>query len=321
MTYIPLNVHSQFSILDSTASVTALAEKAKSLGMPALALTDEGNLYGAVDFYKACKAAGVKPILGCKIWMAPVSRLEKKRSPGAPNGSAVVLLAKDLVGFKNLCKLSSIGFLEGFYYVPRIDKEALSAHKEGLICLSGDPAEAEWYHNLFGEDFYLEIQRHPKIDEEVQESWLLQKMRDYVASQEKKNEELMTLSKKLGVGLVATNDVHYIDQSDWRAHEILLNIQSGETCEIWERDSAGNPKNKAPNPRRETTSTRELYFKTPDEMKRLFADLPETIENTAKISDKCNSALEFKTKHYPVLLPPEPGVKTIYKDDRLNTSY
>lgn len=320
MTYIPLNVHSQFSILDSTASVTALAEKAKSLGMPALALTDEGNLYGAVDFYKACKAAGVKPILGCKIWMAPVSRLEKKRSPGAPNGSAVVLLAKDLAGFKNLCKLSSIGFLEGFYYVPRIDKEALSAHKEGLICLSGDPAEAEWFHNLFGEDFYIEIQRHPKIDEEVQESWLLQKMRDYVASQEKKNEELMTLSKKLGVGLVATNDVHYIDQSDWRAHEILLNIQSGETCEIWERDSAGNPKNKAPNPRRETTSTRELYFKTPDEMKRLFADLPEAIENTAKIAEKCKCELDFKTKHYPVFVPPELVGKTISKEDRLKAA-
>src|SRR5712692_1446460 len=106
MTYIPLNVHSQFSILDSTASVTALAEKAKCLAMPALAITDEGNLYGAVDFYKACKGAGVKPILGCKIWMAPVSRLEKKRSPGAPNGGSVVLLAKDLAGFKNLCKLS-----------------------------------------------------------------------------------------------------------------------------------------------------------------------------------------------------------------------
>jgi DNA polymerase III subunit alpha len=320
MAYVPLHVHSQFSILDSTASVTALAEKAKSLGMSALAITDEGNLYGAVDFYKACKAVGVKPILGCEIWMAPVSRLEKKRSPGAPNGGSVVLLAKDLLGFKNLCKLSSIGFLEGFYYVPRIDKEALSAHKEGLICLSGDPAEAEWFQNLFGEDFYFEIQRHPKIAEDVQESWLLQKMRDYVANQEKKNEELIALSKKWGIGLVATNDVHYIDPDDWRAHEILLNIQSGETCEIWERDSAGNPKNKAPNPKRETTFTRELYFKTQEEMKILFADLPGAIENTAKIAEKCKCELDFKTKHYPVFVPPELVGKTISKEDRLKAA-
>jgi DNA polymerase-3 subunit alpha len=174
MTWIPLNVHSQFSILDSTASVTALAEKAKSYQISAMALTDVGNLYGAVDFYKACKSAGVKPILGTEIWLAPTSRLEKKKTPGVPNGFPLVLLAKNNVGFRNLCKLSSFGFLEGFYYQPRIDFELLSTYREGLICLSGPVSgrlghlilqgswellkqEVERFHALFGDDFYFEL--------------------------------------------------------------------------------------------------------------------------------------------------------------------
>ncbi len=318
--YVPLNVHSQYSILDSTASVTDLADKAKEFGLPALALTDEGNLYGAVDFYKACKAAGIKAILGCEIWMAPQSRLDKKRTPGLPNGLPITLLAKTNVGYQNLCKLSSIGFLEGFYYQPRIDKEVLSLYREGLICLSSDAQEAPFYRDLFGEDFYLEIQRHPLIDEDIQESWLLQRYRDFSSSEEKKNEELIALSKKLKVGLVATNDIHYIDKEDWRAHEILLNIQSGEVCEIWERDSAGNPKNKAPNPRRETAPTRELYFKSAEAMKALFADLPEAIENTVKIAEKCKCELDFKAKHYPVFIPPSLKGKEVTKEERLKAA-
>lgn len=320
MSYIPLNAHSQFSILDSTASVTALAEKAKSFQIPALALTDGGNLYGAVDFYKACKAAGIKPILGCELWMAPASRLEKKRTPGVSNGHSLILLAKNSLGYKNLCKLSSIGFLEGFYYQPRIDKEVLSAHKEGLICLLSENVDVEGYKNLFGEDLYFQIRRHPSIDESVQESWLLQKMRDFVTAEEKRNKELIALSKESNIPLVAINDVHYIDPEDWRAHEILLNIQSGETCEIWERDSAGNPKNKAPNPRRETTPTRELYFKSPEEMKALFADLPEALENTVKIADKCKCELDFKTKHYPVFVPPTLEGKSYTPEERIKAA-
>jgi len=319
MIYVPLNVHSQFSILDSTASVTALAEKAKSFGMPALALTDE-NLYGAIDFYKACKAAGVKPILGCEIWVAPGSRLEKKRLPGSSPGLPIVLLAKNRLGYQNLCKLSSIGFLEGFYYQPRIDKETLAAHKEGLICLSGDVAEIEGYHKLFGADFYVEIQRHPFVDEQIQENWLVQKMREYSENQQKKNEQLVELSRRLGLPLVATNDIHYIEKEDWRAHEILLNIHSGEVCEIWERDSAGNLKNKAPNPKRETTSTHELYFKSPEEMQVLFADLPEAMENTGVIAGKCQCDLDFKTKHYPVFIPPALMGKTVSQPERLKAA-
>ncbi len=304
MVYVPLNVHSQFSILNSTASVAALADKAKSFGMSALALTDEGNLYGMIEFYKATKAAGIKPILGCQIWMSPGSRLEKKRIPGVANGQPIILLAKNYTGYKNLCKLSSIGFLEGFYYQPRIDKEALETHCEGLICLASDVAQIEWYHTLFGEDFYLEVQIHPLLLDALSENWLYQKMRDYEAVQQKHNDTLIEISQHLGIPLVATNNIHYIEEQDWRAHEILLNIQAGESCEIWERDSAGNPKNKVPNPKRDTTATRELYFKSPQQMQALFADLPQALAETVRIAEKCQCDLDFKTKHYPVFIPP-----------------
>lgn len=320
MTWIPLNVHSQYSILDSTASVMALAERAKALEIPSLAITDQGNLYGAVDFYKACKTVGVHPILGCKIWVSPYSRFEKKRVPGMSNGFSITLLAKNSVGYRNLCKLSSLGFLEGFYYQPRIDKEILTQFHEGLICLSGSIQgpfgslileekqedlfkEAAWYQSLFGEDFYFEIQRYPLVDE-YEESWLSQKAEEFVSSQEKVNQKFIDLSRKLNIRLVATNEIHYIEKSDWKAHEILLNIQSGETCEIWERDSQGNPKNKAPNPKRETRATSEFYFKSPDAMKALFSDLPEAIEETVKIAQKCRYEFDFKTKLYPVFTPP-----------------
>lgn len=336
MSWIPLNVHSQYSILDSTASVTALAEKAKAFGIPSLALTDQGNLYGAVDFYKACKAVGIKPILGCKIWVAPHSRLDKKRVPGVPNGFPITLLAKDAAGYRNLCKLSSLGFLEGFYYQPRIDKSILAQFSQGLVCLSG-PAngplghsilegsedaltkEIEWYRTLFGEDFYLEVQRYPFVDE-YEESWLSQKARDFSLTQEKVNQRLVELSSKFAIPLAATNEIHYVERSDWKAHEILLNIQSGETCEMWERDSQGNPKNKAPNPKRETRATAEFYFKSPSAMESLFADLPSAIEETIKIGEKCKCELDFKTKLYPVFIPPGLEDKKMEKEERLQAA-
>lgn len=337
MTWVPLHNHSQYSILDSTISVSLLAERAAKDSIPAIALTDTGNLYGAVDFYKACKAVGVKPLLGCEIWMAPLSRLDKKKVVGMSNGFPIILLAKSIVGYRNLCKLSSIGFLEGFYYQPRIDKDALRLSAEGLICLSGSLEgpighqilhgkeegvlqEIKWYHELFGDDFYLEIQRHPLSEDRIQgerESWLLQKMRAYAANQSKANRTLVELSKTFNIPLVATNDIHYIEPTDWRAHEILLNIQSGEPCEIWERDSQGNPKNKAPNPKREIASTRELFFKSPEEMRILFKDIPEAIDETLKIAEKCKCDLDFKTKHYPVFIPPSLEGKIVAKEERL----
>src|SRR6185437_8261780 len=137
MGWIPLHVHSQYSILDATASVEDLAAKAKELGMPALALTDQGNMYGTVEFYKACQGVGIKPIIGCELHVAPGSRHEKKRIPGVPAGFPLILLVKNKQGYQNLCKLSSLAHIEGFYYTPRIDFELLEKHAEGLICLSG----------------------------------------------------------------------------------------------------------------------------------------------------------------------------------------
>src|SRR5579862_5886708 len=197
MTYVPLHVHSQYSILDSSASVEALAEKAAEYKMPALALTDQGNMYGAVEFFKACKGADVKPLIGCELFVAPQSRKDKKRTPGMPSGFPIVLLAKNKKGYQNLCKLNSLAHLEGFYYVPRIDKELLAGCAEGLICLSGPHnsvlahwsalgkddelrAEINWYQDLFKEDYYFELLRHQMREEHIrnegmdQESWLVQ---------------------------------------------------------------------------------------------------------------------------------------------------
>lgn len=337
--WIPLNVHSQFSILDSTASVQDLAQKAKSYGIDALALTDQGNLYGAVDFFKACKAAGVRPIIGCEIWVAPTSRIEKKKIPGFSSGYPLLLLAKDGEGYRNLCKLTSIGFLEGFYYQPRIDKELLALHAGGLICLSGPLngriasliaqdketellEEIRWHRDLFGEDYYFELQRHAmseelmRLDRMDEESWLSQKARETFALQEKVNRTLIRYGKEHSIRTVATNDIHYIDREDWRAHEILLNIQSGETCEIWERDSRGNAKSRMPNPKREALFTHELYFKSPEEMSALFSDVPEAVEETRRIAEKCKLELDFKTKHYPVFLPPHLEGRTFTKEER-----
>lgn len=338
--WIPLHVHSQYSILDASAPIHAIAERAAAYGMPAVALTDHGNMFGAVDFYKACKDVKVKAILGCEFYVAPESRLDrKKEGPGGRTNFHLGLLAKNKAGYHNLCKLSSIGYLEGFYYHPRIDKEVLKQYSEGLLCLSGCLSsriayeilhgtreslleQIQWHRDLFGNDYYFELQRH-RMSEEVmrtdgmfQESWLLQQYQDYITKQDKVNAALVDLSKELGIPLVATNDSHYIDRADWRAHEILLNIQSGEPTEIWEKDSLGNPKFLVPNPKRRTYSSHECYFKSPDQMQALFHDLPEAISNTLAVAEKCHVEMDFKTKHYPVYMPPAVIGKTLSKEER-----
>lgn len=325
--WIPLHVHSEYSILDASAPIKTIAKKASLYGMPAVALTDHGNLFGAVDFYKYCKEVNVKPIIGCELYVAPGSRFDKKREADQRTSYHLVLLAKNKTGYHNLCKLSSIGYLDGFYYFPRIDQECLEKHKEGLICLSacmssrvaqeiiyGTDAKTRehiaYYQNLFGDDYYLELQRHQMSEEDLQadgmyqESWLVQQYRDYIAKQEKVNQALIGYSKEFGIPLIATNDSHYIERSEWRSHEILLNVQSGEPCEIWEKDSLGNPKFRVPNPKRRTYSTHECYFKSPQQMQALFADVPEAISNTLLAAEKCNLEMDFKAKHYPVYTPP-----------------
>jgi DNA polymerase-3 subunit alpha len=325
--FVPLHVHSQYSILDASASVEDIAAKSAEFGMPAVALTDHGNMFGAVDFYKACKEAKVKPILGCEFYVAPESRFEKKKDSSGRTNFHLGLLAKNAEGYRNLCKLTSLGYLEGYYYHPRIDHELLQRHKEGLICLSGCLSsrvaqtaltgkketlleQIKWYRDLFGEDFYIELQRHQMSEEDLQndgiyqESWLFQQYQDYMTKQTKVNQALIEIAQEEGIRVVATNDSHYIERSDWRAHEILLNVQSGEPCEIWEKDSYGNPKVRIQNPKRRTYSSHECYFKSPQQMLDLFQDIPEAISNTLEVAEKCKVEIDFKAKHYPVYLPP-----------------
>lgn len=340
MTWIPLHVHSQYSILDSSASVEALAGKASAYKISALALTDQGNMYGAVEFFKACKNVGVKPIIGCELNVAPQARFDKKRIPGFPAGFPIVLLAKNKKGYQNLCRLSSLAHLEGFYYVPRIDKELLAQCAEGLVCLSGphnailthwiaqdreDELRSEilWYRDLFKKDYYFELLRHQMTEENLradgmdQETWLLQLYRDTIGMQERVNNKLIAFSKEFSIGCVASNNTRYIDREDWRAHEILMNIQSGEPCEIWERDSYGNPKARVKNPKRQVSYTHELYFKSPEEMCALFTDMPEAIENTSRIADVCQFEFDFKARFYPIFIPPHLEGKSFTKKERL----
>lgn len=327
MSWVPLHVHSQYSILNSTASVTNLASKAVEFGCPAIALTDQGNMFGAVEFYKACSYQKVKPIIGCELYVAPFSRHDKKRIQGFSAGYPVVLLVKNNTGYKNLCKLSSLAHLEGFYYTPRIDKALIEEFSEGLICLSGPlngkiaslivqekaqeiEEEIQWFQKVFQDNFYLEIQRHSMSEELISadrisvEPWLYQKHTEFVRSQEKVIEESKRLSKKHGIPCVATNDIQYIQREDWKAHEILMNVQSGEPCEIWEKDSAGNLKAKVVNPKREVLPSHEFYFKTPSQMELLFSDIPEAVSRSLQIAEECSFDFDFKTKYYPVYVPP-----------------
>lgn len=328
MSWVPCHVHSEYSILDATASVQRIAEKAAAFRMPAVALTDHGNLYGAIDFYKACKDVNVKPIIGCEFYVAPESRHEKKRTSSTGRTSFhLTVLAKNKQGYHNLCKLSSIGYLEGFYYHPRIDREILKQYREGLICLSGClnshiayealnaprerlVEEIGWYREVFGDDFYLELQRHAMSEEDLrqdgmhQETWLLQYYQDYIAKQEKLNGILIDFAREYKIRCIATNDSHYIEREDWRAHEILLNIQSGEPCEIWEKDSLGNPKFRVANPKRKTYPSHECYFKSPEQMQELFSDIPEAVAATLEIAEQACFEVDLKSKHYPVYIPP-----------------
>ncbi|MCF7806629.1 MAG: DNA polymerase III subunit alpha [Simkaniaceae bacterium] len=325
--WIPLHVHSQYSILNATNSIKDLIAKAAEQGLSALALTDHCNMFGVVDFYKGCKSVGIKPIIGIEMMVAPGSRLDKKKQYGQPPGHPIVLLAKNEIGYRNLCKISSIAYLEGFYYTPRIDKDILTQYAEGLICLSGPirgkipmlicddqmkqaREEISWFQALFKEDFYFEIQRHPmkeewiRADEINQEPWLLREYEMLIEKQEKAIGVLKALSSEFNIPLVATNDIQYLEREDWKVHEILMNIQSGETCEIWDIDHMGNRRGKIKNPKRRVLFSHEYYFKSHDAMAELFKDLPEAIENTQLIAEKCDVSFDLSKKFYPVFLPP-----------------
>lgn len=339
MSWVALHVHSQYSILDSTISIPKLVAQAKAFQMPAIALTDSGNLYGAVEFFKACKEAGIKPIIGCELHVATGSRFEKKRVGKLPVAYSLILLVKNRKGYENLCKLSSLAHLEGFYYTPRIDKELLEKYSEGLICLAGTVRslvgqlalqnleeelfrELHWYKELFGENFFLEVQRHPMQEEEIdadgmrEEGWAYQNYLDWIAKEERLIQLYKDLAPKWGLSLVATCDSHYLHREEWRAHEVLMNIQSGEPCEIWERDSQGNPKNRVLNPKRQTVASHAHNFKSQEEMQRLFVDLPEALASTIRIAKECDFEIDFKAKYYPVFVPPSLEGKSFTKEER-----
>ncbi len=287
--FVHLHLHSEYSLLDGACHLDKVIEKAVEYRMPAMALTDHGNMFAAIDFYQKAMKAGVKPIIGAEMYIAPFSRFDKKKENGIPPAFHLVLLCRNEQGYKNLLKLTTAGFFDGFYYYPRIDKEILSKHSDGLIalsaCLKGEVA----YYLIRDKDALAERALERYLDIFGKENFYLEVQENGIAEQAYANKKLVSLSKKYNVGLVATNDVHYIEQKHAKAHEVLLCIQTQTTI---------NDEN------RMRLSTDMFYFASPDEMKRRFKDLPEAIENTLKIAERCNVEIEFGKNHLPVFTPP-----------------
>src|SRR5467141_1260114 len=291
--FVHLHLHTEYSLLDGACRLDKLVDKAHELKFSSLTITDHGVLCGAIDFYQAARDKGIKPILGCEVYVAPGSRLEKKTSGGGKDVyHHLVLLAKDEAGYKNLIKLATAAHLEGYYYKPRIDKEILAAHKEGLIALSGCLASEipesimkdqlprareaiDWFKQTLGaENFYLELQNHG------------------MPEQAKVNRQLIAWAKEFGLMLVATNDVHYVEKSHSHAHDCLVCIGTQSMLSDPNRMSAGYAKE-------------QFYLRSAEEMKARFAEAPEAVQNTLEVAERCNLEIEFNKLHYPVFHPPE----------------
>ncbi len=285
-----LHVHTQYSILDGASNIKELVSKAKNGGMTALAITDHGNMFGVKEFYNEARAQAIKPIIGCEAYVAENSRFEKTGKEDR-SGHHLILLAKNMTGYKNLVKMVSKSYTDGFYYKPRIDKELLGRHREGIIvcsaCLGGEVPQALMHKNeeeaekiilefkeLFGEDYYLELQRHPsgepKIDSEILEN------------QNKVNSHLVELAEKHNIKLIASNDVHFINSSDAGAHDRLICLNTGKDIDDPSR----------------MRYTRQEYLKTTEEMYSLFSDIPVALENTMEIAGKVES---YKLDSLPVM--------------------
>lgn len=338
MSFTHLHVHSQYSILYSTASISGLLQKAIQCNMSALALTDAGNMFGSVDFFVACKKANIQPILGLEIVVALGSRFEKKKVHGKI-GYPIILLAKTLTGYQTLCRIASAAYTDGFYYVPRIDREFLEANHTDLICLSGPISsiigqliiqdnhealrkELTWFRQIFRDDFFLEVSisemsdKHLEMGGFLKELWLKQRYLNHIENEQKYIKEVVKLAKEFSIGCVATNPVHYLEREDWLSHEILLNIQSGQPREIWENDQYGNPKSRVLNPKRDTFTTHENYFKSIGAMQAQFSHVPEAIQNTVFIASKCHVELVLNKRFYPVFVPPCLEGKVIKEEER-----
>ena len=282
--FVHLHLHTHYSLLDGAIRIPDLIARVKDYKMAGVAVTDHGNLFGAMEFYTQVNSAGLKPIIGCEVYIAPRSRFEQSARNGEPVAYHLVLLCENEKGYRNLCQLVTKGYQEGFYYKPRIDKELLQEYSSGLICLSaclsGEPASlllagaekaalesADWYKNVFSKDrFYLELQSNG------------------LPQQRAVNEGIIRISKELGIKLVATNDCHYLDRADHRAHEALLCIQTGKKLEDENRMSFDSD---------------QFYVKSPAEMAHEFRDVPEALRATREIADKCSLILELGQIHMP----------------------
>ena len=313
MAFTHLHVHTEYSLLDGSSKIKELTARAKELGMDSLAITDHGVMYGVIDFYKAARENGIKPIIGCEVYVAPGSRFDRENVSGEDRYYHLILLAENNTGYQNLMKIVSKGFVDGFYYKPRVDYEVLTTYHEGIIalsaCLAGEvqrnlerglyedaKKSALRYEEIFGKgNFFLELQDHG------------------IPAQKLVNQGLMRLSKELSIELVATNDSHYIYADDAQAHDILLCIQTGKkvTDENRMRYEGG-----------------QYYLKSEEEMRSLFPYAPQAIENTAKIAARCNVEIEFGVTKLPQFQVPEgetswsylnrlcmEGLKRRYPDD------
>ena len=313
MAFTHLHVHTEYSLLDGSSKIRELTARAKELGMDSMAITDHGVMYGVIDFYRAAREVGIKPILGCEVYVAPGSRFDRENGAGEDRYYHLILLAENNTGYKNLMKIVSKGFVDGFYYKPRVDLDLLETYHEGIIslsaCLAGEVQKylargmyeeakrsALRYSEIFGKDhFYLELQDHG------------------IPEQKMVNQGLLRLSQETGLELVATNDVHYTFAEDAKAHDILLCIQTGKkvTDEDRMRYEGG-----------------QYYCKSEEEMRKLFPYAQEAIDNTHKIAERCNVEIEFGVTKLPKYEVPEgfdswtylnhlcrEGFKTRYPDD------
>ena len=289
MQFCHLHTHTEYSLLDGEASIKKLVARVKELGMDSCAITDHGSMYGVVDFYREAKAQGIHPIIGCEVYMAPRSRFDKVHDIDNKT-SHLILLAENQKGYKNLIKLVSAGYIDGFYYKPRIDFEMLKEHSEGIIALSaciagevpkallrGDYDEAKKialkYAEVLGKDnYFLEIQDHG------------------LSEQKRIIPDMLRLSEETGIGLVATNDIHYLKKEDAKYQDVLMCIQMEK---------------KVDDPDRMKFETEEFYIKSPEEMTSLFEYVPQAIENTEKIAKRCNVDFDFGTRHLPAYAVPD----------------
>ncbi len=299
--FVHLHVHSEYSLLDGAAQLEKLVAKARELRFPAIALTDHGNLFGAIDFYLAAQKAGVKPILGCELYVAPGGRTERGSQDGGYEGANhLTVLVRDLTGYRNLIKLVSRAYLEGFYYKPRVDKELLAQHADGLLVLSGclnsevsraisggDLQKARqtagWYQEVFGKDhYYMEVQAHG------------------LAEQAKVTAETLAIARALGAPVAGTNDSHYLEAGHARAHEALLCIQTGSGMS---------------DPNRWRFSSEEFYVKSAEEMARVFAEIPDACRNTLAVAERCNLTLDFGRFHLPRYVVPDGHTLETYLEE------